>query len=402
MPRPTKIHFKNCLAKTPNGYLYKFEGKDGRGYHGNTGCQTQAAAILVLKQKKDDAALRAVGIVPASDAPTFERNAIDWAKAQELRKGPGTTHVRNVMAHCGLVRDPEGKGWIRAEQGGHLAELLDERVSIITGPRAQELVDAYLKIPGNTAGGANVVLRSLGLLIGFALKRGKLLRRPFKIEQLAVQEKPKPWVPAERMAEFFATLQAQGAPLRAQRLCWLMMTLGLRESEARHARVEHTDLVNLWHIPYDPEVGTKGGEADPVPIFPWAAPEIAAMVAGRVQGLLVPGRFPGRPARRGYTLPYVTAAGIALGIPGLSPHDLRGTYATLLSLEGAQAKAIQKALRHKDARTTQRYIRPVMQSVRDAGAKVGEKAGFSASAGAALAQPAKQHRQRKKVQSVAS
>lgn len=151
---------------------------------------------------------------------------------------------------------------------GHVAawmvDLQDLRIGEITQAHAQRIVDDYLRVEGNTAGGANAVLCSLRLLIGFAVKRGYITHRPFRVELLDVQEKPKPRVPAERMAEFFLTLQAQGAPLRAQRLCWLMMTLGLRESEGRHARIEYTDLVNRWHTPYDPEVGTKGGEARPV------------------------------------------------------------------------------------------------------------------------------------------
>ncbi len=384
--------FKNGLAKVGRVYHYKFEFR-GKPYHGSTGCETRSAADVVLRKLREDAALRAMGIRPETDAPTLEEVAREWAHVQELRKGIGTTHVRNVMGHCGLVRDEAGQGWNPSATLGYLSSLLTDRIPEITQGKAQKVVDDYLKVSGNTAGGANVLLRSLYLVIGFALKRDYIVKRPFKLELLDVQEKPKPWVPAERFPEFFQTLQAQGAPLKAQRLCWLMMTLGLRESEARHARVEHTDLVNLWHIPFDPEVGTKGGEADPVPIFNWAVAEVAAMIGDRREGLIVPGRFPERPTRRCYTLAYVKAAGEAMGIPGLTSHDLRGTYATLLSLEGAQVKAIQKAMRHKDPRTTEIYIRPVMSSVRDAGSRVGVKTGFSESPGTILAHPQKSKRQ---------
>lgn len=41
--------------------------------------------------------------------------------------------------------------------------------------------------------------------------------------------------------------------------------------------------------------------------------------------------------KRCFTLEYVKAAGVAMGIPGLTPHCLRGACATLLSLEGAHA-----------------------------------------------------------------
>ncbi len=124
-----------------------------------------------------------------------------------------------------------------------------------------------------------------------------------------------------------------------------------------------------------------------MPIFPWAVAEIVAMVGGRQEGLLVPDSERGGPLKRCCTLQAVKTAGAAMGIPGLTPHALRGTYATLLSLEGAQVKAIQAALRHKDARTTQAYIRPVMDSLREAGARVGERAGLSVGAPQFLAGP---------------
>lgn len=371
--------FRNGLAKVGRVYHFKFVCA-GREYHGSTRCESKSVAEAVLRKKRDEAAMLAAGILPESAAPTLAKVAAEWKRAQELRKGTGKPHTRNVM---GNLTD-------------HMTELAGMRVNEIRESHAHRMVDGYLAKPGNTAGGANSVLRSLRLLLGFAVKRGYISRRPFAIELLDVQEKPKPFLPAERLVEFFQVLRAQGAPLRAQRLCWLMVTLGLRESEARHARIEYTDLINFWHTPYDPEVGTKGKEARPIPIFPWAAVEIAEMVGDRTAGLLVPGRFPSRPVQRAYTLPYVSEAGKAMGIPRLTPHALRGTYATLLSLEGAQAKAIQECLRHKDARTTQLYLRPVMESIREAGQKLGEKIGLSETKGSILASPEKSKRQKKK------
>ena len=375
--------FRNGLAKVGRVYHFKFRSK-GKDHHGSTGCETRSAAEAWLRQEREDAALRAKGIRPASDAPTLAQVAREWHKAQVLRKGERSTHARNVMGHVDT--------WLSA--------LAETRVSEITPGAVQKVVDAYLEAPGNTPGGANAVLRSLSLLIGFAVKRDYLKHRPLKVELLSVQEVPQAYVPAERLPEFFDTLAQQGAPVRAIRLCLMMVGLGLRESEARHARIEYTDLINRTHTPYDPEVGTKGREADPVPLFAWVARELALIIGDRKTGLIVPGRFPTRPAKRCYTLPYVTAAGEAMGIPNLSPHDLRGTFATLLSLEGAQVKAIQKALRHKHAKTTERYIRPVVDSLREAGERVGEKAGFSGENGKMVASLEPTPRQRKKQKKV--
>lgn len=375
--------FRNGLAKVGRVYHFKFRYK-GKDYHGSTGCEHRSTAESYLRKTREEAALRHLGIRPASEAPTLASVAREWHKAQVLRKGERSTHARNVLGHVDT----------------HLAPLADLRVSEITRAMAQQVADDYLAVAGNTPGGANVVLRSLSLLLGFAVEREYLQVRPFKVRMLDVQEVPKPYVPAERLAEFFETMRVQGAPLRAIRLALLMVGLGLRESEARHARIEYTDLVGRTHTPFDPEIGTKGGEAKPVPIFAWLVPELAEMIGDRKDGLIVPGRFPSRPCKRAYTLDYVKTAAVAMGIPDLTPHDLRATFATLLSLEGAQAKAIQDALRHKDGRTTQRYIRPVVESLREAGDKVGAKAGFSEPNGAMVANLKTIKPQRKKRKAV--
>jgi hypothetical protein len=52
--------FRAGLAKTGRVYHYKFEVR-GRAYHGSTGCETRAGAEAVLRQLRDDAALRARG-----------------------------------------------------------------------------------------------------------------------------------------------------------------------------------------------------------------------------------------------------------------------------------------------------------------------------------------------------
>jgi integrase len=47
--------------------------------------------------------------------------------------------------------------------------------------------------------------------------------------------------------------------------------------------------------------------------------------------------------------------GSMIGIPDLSPHDLRRTYAKLSRLGGAPLETVQKSLGHASSRTTDLY-----------------------------------------------
>ncbi|MBV5333949.1 tyrosine-type recombinase/integrase, partial [bacterium] len=60
----------------------------------------------------------------------------------------------------------------------------------------------------------------------------------------------------------------------------------------------------------------------------------------------------GRPVTPGRVRRVFEAACKAVGIPRMTPHRLRGTYATWLSENGATIQDIQAALGHKDIRTT--------------------------------------------------
>lgn len=52
----------------------------------------------------------------------------------------------------------------------------------------------------------------------------------------------------------------------------------------------------------------------------------------------------------------VKARGALIGVPALSPHDLRRSYAGLLEDNGVSLREIQTALRHSDISTTERYL----------------------------------------------
>ena len=51
------------------------------------------------------------------------------------------------------------------------------------------------------------------------------------------------------------------------------------------------------------------------------------------------------------------ALGEAVGVPGVSPHRLRHTFATRLASFDVPVQRIQRLMGHKNLNTTQRYIR---------------------------------------------
>jgi hypothetical protein len=61
------------------------------------------------------------------------------------------------------------------------------------------------------------------------------------------------------------------------------------------------------------------------------------------------------------------------GIVGLTPHRLRGTYATLLSEAGVPIHDIQRALGHKSIMTTAGYLEVNMDRVAQAQIIIGQR-----------------------------
>ena len=165
------------------------------------------------------------------------------------------------------------------------------------------------------------------------------------------------FVPAEKVSQFLEAVDRtanahQSIAIRA------MLYLGLRESEALGMRWEwfQGDLDTYT-------VGkAKGREALPLPVHPdlkarirdlsslspWLLP--AAPIKGK-DGVVRIG-----PHRAQFTVKAILRGGEAIGIKGLTPHRLRTTCATLMARAGVNPIHIQRQLRHKDIRTTLRYV----------------------------------------------
>jgi integrase len=329
--------------------------------HRSTGTASKAVAVAIKKQLKDEALKAAAGIPTVAGAPTLREALGRWL--EDHRNTRSKSHRNNV----------------RWAIEGHFAHLLDTRLPDLTTSAVESALAAFLEKQNhlgrqNTPGGRNALLRALNCVVGWAIHLGQIQARPYRSKMERVQEQPRPHLPTTKLRAFLEHLQ-EHAPPHAFGIAALMAGTGARESEARHARIELVDLKARAFTPWDPVVGTKGKEAKPIALPDWMLPLLKAWIGQRREGLLFPSKR-GGPHPRGWTRPYVQAAGAAVGLPGLTPHRLRATFATLLSEAGTPERAIGEALRHKDGRTTRRYLVPNLELARDGANRVAEASGL--------------------------
>ncbi|MES2320828.1 MAG: site-specific integrase [Pseudomonadota bacterium] len=75
----------------------------------------------------------------------------------------------------------------------------------------------------------------------------------------------------------------------------------------------------------------------------------------------------------GYARPAIRSANAACKVTGITPHRLRGTFATLLSEEGVPIQTIQKVMRHKNPMTTMNYLEVSVPTAARAMDRIGER-----------------------------
>ena len=330
----------------------------GEKKNGDTGHSNEKLAREWLKAYKEQLANIQVGLVAAGPAPTLEQALNQWL----AERGPRVGARHRDITETTLKQ--------------HLAEHLKTPLPALTTPAVNLAVARYLAQEGHSEGGANVLLRSLKVVVRYALKTHRLRMMPYDVPLLPVQKDPRRAMTPDDVGLLISTLEAIKAPLQAIDQVRLMVGLGLRVSEARMARVEALDLRAKVFTPWDPAAGTKGGEAVELPIPTWLLPHIARMAGQRTEGYLIAGIRAGCPSRM-HSWRWVVAARIALKWPWLTPHELRAAYATMLHEDGMSDRNIQALLRHKDPRTTQIYLRRNLADARASLDRIGRAAGLA-------------------------
>ena len=256
---------------------------------------------------------------------------------------------------------------MRLFRKNHLYELRELLVSEITTDLVEESRKELLKAHARAT--ANHWLSLLNVLGNYAIRRRMIPRRPWDVKPLRVQKKPRVTLPAPTAQQWLAAIDAATTLPGKRTAMRLMVGLGLRGLEVRTARWEWMD----WdRKAYTPGI-TKGKEADALPMADWLIAYLQPLRQGA--GLIVT-RPDGQAYGEGFCTQVMRAANEACGIGNLTPHRLRGNFATLMSEAGVPAQVVQRMMRHKDIKTTMAYLEVNHEFGARGHARVAERLGF--------------------------
>jgi len=325
---------------------YRFQ-VGGQRVQRSTKLRNRRSAEQLAQRAFEAAVVRANGGQPV---PTLDELIEVWIVVN--RPVASAAHIRSVDKFRRL----------------HMYDLGERRIDAIT--TADVELARNLHLQDHKPASSNHWLRILKLLTMWAVKRGTLVAAPWRVPMLKVQKRPRAILPLDVARTWFDAVDAAAgrAPAIATAVR-LMFALGLRESECMTARWEWVDWQRAM---YTPGI-TKGREAEPVPMPAWLVEHLTPQ--RQAQGLIVL-KQDGQEFKSGFARQVMRKANTACSLKGITPHRLRGTFATLLSEAGVPVQTIQRVMRHKSPVTTMGYLEKNLDLAVRAQEQIGANVGF--------------------------
>jgi integrase len=319
------------------------------------GARVQRSTKEIIKHRADAVASRAhhkakLWARGEAPVPTLREIFAQWIAASEPIVS--RAHVKSMETIARL----------------HLYDLADVMIDELS---TEVIEDARLEhLKTHSRASANHWLKSIKVVCNWAVRRKVIPMLPWSVKVIKMQKRPRAILPVSMAAAWLEHVDAAAAQRPGVSVAVrLMLGAGLRESETITACWEWLD----WERgTYTPGI-TKGREADPVPLPRWLLDYLSPR---REPAGLIVTRPSGVPFSSGFVRKAMQAANEAVGIKGLTPHRLRGTFATLLSENGTPIQTIRRVMRHKDARTTMVYLESDLGSVVAAQDRISEAMGF--------------------------
>ncbi|HEY0062486.1 MAG TPA: tyrosine-type recombinase/integrase [Telluria sp.] len=334
------------IFKVGSIWHYRFQVAGAR-VQKSTRLRNRSKAETYANEAFAVAVVRANGGLPV---PTLAELAQDWLVVH--RPTVSAAHYSSVETCARL----------------HFYDLANKPIGDITTEHVEAARNLHLV--DHRPSSANHWLRVIKLLTMWAVRRGILANSPWKVKTIKVQKAPRVTLPVDIALAWFgaidnATAREPGVGTAVR----LMFGLGLRAGESTSARWEWVD----WNRKtYTPGI-TKGREAEPVPMAGWLIDylqpmsQAAGLIACQADGSAFPEGF----AKRA-----IKAANATCKTKGITPHRLRGTFATLLSEAGVPIQTIQKVMRHKSFITTMGYLEKNLDTAAQAQERIGGIIGF--------------------------
>lgn len=326
--------------------LGKPHKKHTKRVHKSAGTTKKGEAEPLAFKEQEEAIERGKGTY----VPTVKEAREAWLKVNATEVGIG--HWNNVNKW-----DPHGLEDFKIDK------LTTEVVQLargkhrdgqgrISAKRADESVSGWMRI--------------LNLLVGFCIKRGNILKKPYDIAIPKAQKKPKKILPLAKVASWLAAVDAHARNPQVGTAARLMIGLGLRESEALGARWEFVDWEARTYTPGRIVAGqfvTKGGEADALDMPGYLYDHLLALRGdGPRLGLILPwkkldndGNEYEVPHPSTFTRASMRAANVDVKTPGVTAHRVRGTWITQHARTGLPPAELQAMARHSDLETTMGY-----------------------------------------------
>ena len=329
-----KSGYKNGLKKTPKGF-WAFKIRVGRKTKTGTFATTrQETAKKLLDQTRDDLLRQQEGLeikLTVGEAMTYSLES----------RGSSPKHLDRAYYAFDRVRPVLGQVQVRRLTP---ADIIAFKRTLL------EPDDLHRRPLAPTT--VNIVLRYLGVAINWAVKNKKIAENPLKqMPYEPVPEDNRPFLVRDDVIPFLMKVDALGNA-HHQVAIRAMLLMGLRESEA--LRLRWDGFTGDWKF-YAP-ARAKNGKAQPIP----AQDEVLRAVRALPQESewVLPGRA-GSLHLKGYTRKVVEEAGVEIGKPGLTPHRLRASCATIHAAMGVNAFQIRDLLRHERIATSQKYVHKV-------------------------------------------
>lgn len=351
-------------------FYYRFMFK-GKPYQGRTGCHRLFDARETLLAIKTEKAKEAKGLV-VKKVPTFGEAVTLWYKSRVGKRSQA--YLNNAKRQMELHVIPQ-LGHIRCDQ--ITAMVVGTVVDQYLGGESKQTIKRDGKIvkvgSQHNIGGYNTLLSWISAVLG-NLVPDHMPSAP-KLKQVKQQEKAKAFVKKGQVDAFLAKID-ETDNLHLSVAVRAMLYLGLRESEALSMAWQNLSFEDQTYTPgasgnlLDT---TKGKETVPLPVpadmLVWFEKVRAKAMAqlpdnAVLMGWIIPAED-GQPHRKQFTKKAVIRGGKAISLV-LTPHRLRGTFATLLAKNKTSPYVIKDLLRQKQLSTTLKYVQIGLEDMKEA------------------------------------